>query len=695
MRIFNFKSKLSNISFLIIPIVFAFLVLSLKSAVSYSLFSVDPDIPYIFNGLNILVGNLPYHIDNPGTPVQIISAAVIFIVHLFRGESSLIADVMQNPDLYTSAVSNTLIGITMLVIYFSGFYVFRITNSLLSGIIIQLAPFASALYLSVCFHVAPDILEGAISMIFFVALLRYIYNRNTLTIGFDKYSIWFSVIIGFGCSVKLIFAPIIIIPLLILNGWKNRIVLILGSLASFFIFAFPIIGRWNYFNKWINQLFMHSGIDGGGPANIVNWESFFYNIKQILNILEFYFQSLLILLLALLIYKIPIIKRKIQNNILYKALVGLMMFNLLLIPLVSKHFRFSYLIPAYLLIIPGLFLIFELFKPTFKNKSNEIKLSLFLLLVVLLGNFEIRPYLNSIHNLKQLQANYLQTKKAIDEKYRNFPVLILPNYYGSPYPEYSVFFGKAWSGHKSGVKFETVFREIYSNSYIFSDYNRKFNSLTKTFEYSDLLVKYDTMLVFSANSNLEKLVNPFIKSFNLQSTYKFSLEFENEITQERIYKIAKISSDTLLMSIVCDAETKDTSGLYFETNKKVQFLGAQFQSSEQSRTGKYSCKLMYNQTRFETYLLGSDQKETYKITVWQYDNANTDVGFAIKDWSNNIICDTLKTAVVEKSGNWICLETEVCLPFSNENRNIGLCCINKNDKIAAYFDDFSIERINP
>ncbi len=76
----------------------------------------DPDYIYLLSGLSM--GNLHLnvgHVDNPGTPLQIIVALVTRIVHLFAGEGSYSTDILQRPDFYLHKV---LTFITCCVLFF-------------------------------------------------------------------------------------------------------------------------------------------------------------------------------------------------------------------------------------------------------------------------------------------------------------------------------------------------------------------------------------------------------------------------------------------------------------------------------------------------------------------------------------------------------------------------------------------------
>ena len=80
--------------------------------------------------------------------------------------------------------------------------------------------------------------------------------------------------------------------------------------------------------------------------------------------------------------------------------------------------------------------------------------------------FEVRGLeINHVHSVQRKEA-YLSTKNFIEQNYKNRPVLIIPFYYGCPYQEYSLDFGKYWGGPKMGELYAPILKQLYSDVYI-------------------------------------------------------------------------------------------------------------------------------------------------------------------------------------------------------------------------------------
>lgn len=60
--------------------------------------NVDPDYAYLFNGLNIAVGEAPEHTDHPGTPLQLLGAAWIRLLNLGKANGDIAVNTIVNSE---------------------------------------------------------------------------------------------------------------------------------------------------------------------------------------------------------------------------------------------------------------------------------------------------------------------------------------------------------------------------------------------------------------------------------------------------------------------------------------------------------------------------------------------------------------------------------------------------------------------
>ena len=67
----------------------------------YFLKCVDPEYAYLFNGA-IMADLKPdiFYVDHPGTPLVVLIAVVMRVVHVFRGGEDMLTDFIKNPEIY-------------------------------------------------------------------------------------------------------------------------------------------------------------------------------------------------------------------------------------------------------------------------------------------------------------------------------------------------------------------------------------------------------------------------------------------------------------------------------------------------------------------------------------------------------------------------------------------------------------------
>jgi hypothetical protein len=213
-----------------------------------SLRSCDPEYIYFMSGLTLSDGNLKLgHIDNPGTPLQVMMALVFKLTYFFRSAPvPYVEDVLLQPDLYLSVASLFIVAATTLLLLFAGNKVYKSTNSIFYALLIQTAPFLPVIWYDLVGRVAPELIMP-FPVVLLIVLIISVYFKNGKTT--TKELLFFSLISALGLSIKLTFLPLWFIPFLIIDGWKKRFSFIGLSFLFFFIMAFPMTLRIEVFSR--------------------------------------------------------------------------------------------------------------------------------------------------------------------------------------------------------------------------------------------------------------------------------------------------------------------------------------------------------------------------------------------------------------------------------------------------------------
>ncbi|MEI6694481.1 MAG: hypothetical protein WCO13_00325 [Bacteroidota bacterium] len=659
----------------------------------YSMFSVDPDYCYLFNGLNLAHHNFPWHIDHPGTPLQLISAIVIRLVHLIRNDT-LDMDLFKNPELYINAINYTIIYLQAIVLFFTGLIVFRFTKDLFTALFIQISPLA-AFSLMIQNRIIVEQMELIASLLLISAVFWYLYTQKIeqYRYYFTKYVVVFSIIIGFGIANKILFIPLFFIPFILLPNLKQKLSFTVLSVISFSIFAFPIFYRWREFYYWIKKLFIYSGQYGGGAKNIVDKHVFMSNIAEVFHSGFLFPIVVVISLVACIVYQIPRIKIRFRNPLLYKALLGCTLATLMLIVITCKQYKYVYLVPVLLLMVFELYLILAIFMHDIVVLSKKyIKLTALLLFCMAIYGFDlhkIHPYSQS--NIEWHQR-FLESKTEILRSFNNKPKLMIADYYGAPYPEYALYFGTAWSGEKMRGYYANALYKLYPDSYIYQNWDRLFYSWGNTsFSFYELLRKYPLFYLFSGDQNMENSLSSKLHGLNRSYDTQYKVVYKNEKTNECIYEV-KLDTAKARQNYTfsCDAETIDTISGNFTNALKQSFDNGKFQSRDHAFSGKHSLKLTNkNPYGFTCYISEVNENETYTISVWVYNNKNNNANLVISAKEVDVLY-TSQCKPMCNSKDWYKLEINVKIPEKMNSKDLKIYCWNKDKSLPAYFDDLEI-----
>lgn len=685
--------KLNIIILLFFPILYLIITIIFLSNTPSFVINVDPEYCYLFNGLNLANFHLPWHIDHPGSPLQEFSAIIIWIVHLFNLSTSLIKDFLLNPEKFLTVIKISIDIVNSAALFIVGYFILKFSKNIFSAIFIQTAPFLSGTILLISNRLIVENFLIFIGLLLILLVYIFLHEKKYLENKIDVYIWLFALTIGLGIATKITFAPLFIVPFFLLNGFKKKFFYSLITLISFFVFAFPVIDRMDYFFNWIGALFVHSGVYGQGESNIINGNEFYNNLITMIThekVLPF---VIVILLITNLLYFIPFLKLKTINDYYYKALLAITLAIILTILIVAKQLKYYYLSPSLLLMAFGLYLTVKILSRKFNFLNKKI------VFVPLLGIFFIYIFFTELTNSFAVNTQFnnsyaplTKTYNKIHNKYNDLPLLIYSDYYGAPFKEYSLYFGINWSGNKMREKYNKALLELYPNSYIFHNWNNKFNYWDSNgYTLSKLLDKYKQLYLYLGNYEICNKVNNDLIGVNFQVNNNIKTMYFNNKSGQKVLKIKRNNIQHNWI-ICCSAEKNDSLNSFIDS-LGVLFSGGQTRSSDFAFSGKFSSQLnKKNEFGIGTYLTDVKNGDHYLISVWKYNNGNKNSVLAIattdfKKYSNS------SNVPIAVNGKWEKIQIDLKINKLLEDEDFKICCWFNNDDIPAYFDDLTIEKL--
>jgi len=400
----------------------------------------DPEYPYLLNGLNVALLEFSRigHFDHPGTPFQIYCGLIIRLTHIFSGKEAIAQDVISRPEYYLSAISFSLIILQAFLCFLIAWIGKKREISTWKLIVLQSGVLFSLTTLWLFCRVIPERWIVVVSLLFTIVYLLYGYkDKHPL-----KFAIWSGVIMGMGFATKFNFLPIILLPFLLINSSRNKLIYAISGVASFFIFLLPIIKKIGYFRDFIVGIATHDGFYGGGEKRMFNPDSVQTSISQILDQSPILMLFILVIIIALIFAIICRKKHKTNRQIMFFA--GMLFIIFLQIIMVVKHFKFYYLLPLITIYPFVLFILDDFFQKT--GKSNKFAQLPVILIFIIFTSFTAQQTYKDFkaekRNMEQREIARKFVDKNIPEK--SFWFVTTPTWMSAPYVENALAYGLAY-----------------------------------------------------------------------------------------------------------------------------------------------------------------------------------------------------------------------------------------------------------
>jgi len=531
------KSLLNSFINAVIPLVFILTGISFFHALgAYYLRAIDPEYAYLFNGLT--VARLRFelgHIDHPGTPLQIIIALVIWIVQLFNNHQSMVENVISNPELYLKITFYVVLSINVIALFYLGKTATLIQGKL-SGLLLQIMPFTSIIFIAYLERVRPINFQFSILAFLFILCLYYI-DKGFVKWNQEKFNRLFAILVAVSLSLKISSFPIILVPFFLITERKNKFRFVLYTIVLFFLFSFPILIRHHKFFEWISDLFIHSGRYGRGNSNIVDLSIVITNFKTLYQNNRFLY--IVQVFTFIYIFGGLLLKQYLPSNSgkYLRLLTGLLVTVILQTLLVVKHFALHYFIPFNLIHIFQLWIMITLMINSLNKKLTLLRLS-YLLIFMVLAIIYFPKILNERKN--QLEKLHV-TEKSIEFMNTipdSLPIFIYGEGYGDPYPQVALYFGCLWSGRYKD-DYKKNLQQNYPDTYLYDFWYKKFLFWSDTINTTLLKSELKNSLLFLGKDDEETrkfIIGKLYKTI-APDTLSLDLLYKNDEKNEAFYMI--------------------------------------------------------------------------------------------------------------------------------------------------------------
>ncbi len=210
----------------------------------------DPDFGYLFNSLLLLEGKTPWHVDHPGTPLQLLGAGLIWLRYQFSGDASgLVADLLRDPIGYHSFVRSFLVAFLMAAQAWCASRLLRLNIPVWLCAVAPISPFLVWDGIHYLDHVSPETLLSAAGLLLVPLLLE---QKHPARAGF-----------ALALMATLKASSLALLPCLLLFSGRQRLAKALfGFAAAYALITIPIWPRLAWMLGWYAQLLLQGGTYG-------------------------------------------------------------------------------------------------------------------------------------------------------------------------------------------------------------------------------------------------------------------------------------------------------------------------------------------------------------------------------------------------------------------------------------------------
>lgn len=512
---------------------------------------IDPEFVYLLNGLNcsILEFGRIGHVDHPGTPFQLLTGLFIRLIHLLFGQGPIVEDVISRPELYFSMASILLTTITAWIILWLGKTASKTGTRLLGVFMIQSSVFMTTVLINIPYRYMPDRMLMLIVLLIIGFTYKYIYQKDYSA---TKFAIWSGILMGVGFVTKFNFLPLLVIPVFMLDKWKERFIYAgIFGIATFVSFL-PIFDKIGYFKSFIIGIINHDGLYGSGAEQVFNLQKFFQHI-----ILIFQFNtSFTIVFVGSLVFFLALLFKpgtRKENKKEFRFLLAYLVVMAISLVMISKHYKNYYLIPVMSLTAFVFYILWKISKgfTTYKH-LDKIFISILILLVMI-------PASKSLQSIPYWKQRLNEANKTASFIHENIPksdfVLLRSNWRASPQIVDGLLYGITYldSSYLSYNSYEKVYPNIIT-----------YEGNSRPLMYF-MMMDADNEAIFKSGKNIYLLAAPnrgmgevmdYIEknagSYGI--TMKRDTVFSNRARQEFIVKMTNTSNWKTLFDEKCGFE---------------------------------------------------------------------------------------------------------------------------------------------
>lgn len=658
----------------------------------YYLRSIDPEYMYVISGLNCatLDFNKIGHIDHPGTPLQLLTGLFFRIIHLFAGYNDIVTDVISDPEFYLSISNLFLTSIIFFLVLRLGMLVYKHTSSIIGALVLQAAYFFTEVHYGILSRYSPDRLMTVIILLFFILYIRYLYDQNFKVV---KFSVLSGILMGAGLVTKYNFIPLLVLPFILIPGWRNRAWYILSSIGSALVFFLPVSSKFRSFWRIVKEMFLHSGLYGSGNRGIIDTSSFF---KHIALVFKHNPSFSIITTLSALCLLILVIRPKLRalNKKDFLFLIASMIAIIVGLAITAKHYKGYYALPFLSLIPMIFFTIIQIFERTVRSKYNTLSYSIVFAILLLF------PFISTAKNFSGVNVN-LQDKRTTEAFIRDQIssedyFIITPIWMSTPMPENAMVLGVSYLHHEKRAYLD--YERIYPNILTWEGIGNPLKYMRmRVANFEEVLLSGNGIHLYSKPGwNGPELCN-FVEQYARDAGIRLQRDtvYSYEKIEEHIIRYRNLDGWIRTVDLICGFE-KINHGQLYSDNERMILPGDFILQEGIAAHGHYSILLKDDMPRSPLYTLkgiatGDVVSSSVKSNIFNEDDTdNILIKCEYTDIKGNDVISTSDSSSGRIDDDWYMSNLFTKIESQPADSSIR-CYVEYNGNESVRLDDFTLK----
>jgi len=246
----------------------------------------DPDYVYLFNALNIVLGQRPAHTDHPGTPLQLLGAAWIKLLNLGASDVETATNTIANSEARLDQLNLLVFFLLLCTVTVAGLVIYRKSQKMLPAFLSSagLLFLGANVYCLGRFNPEPFLWLDSFLLglsIYWYCCLDQITRPAAESACCINSSPVFALLAAFfvatGLAAKINSAPLALLPLFLVRGWRYKLAYVFLAFAMLALWLIPDYGQLERMAQWVKTLATHTQRYGGGQTALLNAHSYVHN----------------------------------------------------------------------------------------------------------------------------------------------------------------------------------------------------------------------------------------------------------------------------------------------------------------------------------------------------------------------------------------------------------------------------------